>query len=61
MNRNTSEEIKNYSVLKSRLESMYEHIAKGIKIRSRCQLHGGDEKSTNFFLYLEKQSLQKVL
>ena len=33
---------------------MYEEKAKGIKMRSRCNWYEHGEKSTNFFLNLEK-------
>ena len=51
---NTLEDIENHNVLKNRLENIYKHITKGIKIRSRCQWYEDGEKFTKFFLNLEK-------
>ena len=39
---------------KNRLEEVYDDIAEGIKIRSKCQRYELGEKSTKFFLNLEK-------
>ena len=38
------------------LESIYDHIAEGIRIRSKCDWYEHGEKSTKFFLNLEKKS-----
>ena len=43
-----------YKVCKQQLDAMYEEKAKGIKMRSRCNWYEHGEKSTNFFLNLEK-------
>ena len=37
--------LKKYNVLKNPLENIYEYIAKGIKIRSRCPWYEDGEKS----------------
>ena len=37
------------------LESIYDHIAEGIRIRSKCDWYEHGEKSTKFFLNLEKK------
>ena len=37
------------------LESIYDHIAEGIRIRSKCDWYEHGEKSTKFFLDLEKK------
>ena len=38
------------------LESIYDHITEGIRIRSKCDWYEHGEKSTKFFLNLEKKS-----
>ena len=43
-----------YQVCKQQLDEIYEKKAKGIKIRSKCNWYEHGEKSTNFFLNLEK-------
>ena len=45
-----------YQVCKQQLDEIYEKKAKGIKIRSKCNWYEHGEKSTNFFLNLEKIS-----
>ena len=37
------------------LDEIYDHIAEGIRIRSKCDWYEHGEKSTKFFLNLEKQ------
>ena len=39
---------------KNQLEVIYDDIAEGIKVRSKCQWYENGEKSTMFFLNLEK-------
>ena len=39
---------------KNQLEVIYDDIAEGIKVRSKCQWYEKGEKSTAFFLNLEK-------
>ena len=39
---------------KNQLEVIYDDIAEGIKVRSKCQWYENGEKSTTFFLNLEK-------
>ena len=34
---------------------MYDHIAEGIRIRSKCDWYESGEKSTKFFLNLEEK------
>ena len=52
----TSEENRKlYSHYKNELETIYDHIADGIRIRSKCEWYEHGEKSKNFFLYLEKE------
>ena len=43
-----------YKVCKQQLDAIYEEKAKGIKIRSKCNWYELGEKSTKFFLNLEK-------
>ena len=58
----TSEENRKlYSDYKNELETIYDPIADGIRIRSKCKWYEHGEKSTKFFLDLEKkQSLNKT-
>ena len=44
-----------YNSIKNELDAIYDHIAKGIRIRSKCEWYEHGEKSTNIFLNLEKQ------
>ena len=37
------------------LDSIYDHIAQGIRIRSKCDWYENGEKSTEFFSNLEKK------
>ena len=43
-----------YDKCKRDLEEIYDNIAEGIRIRSRCQWYEEGEKSSKFFLNLEK-------
>ena len=54
----TSEENRKlYNNYKNELETIYDHIADGIKIRSKCEWYEHGEKSTKFFLNLEKKQV----
>ena len=44
-----------YSHYRNELETIYDHIAEGIRIRSKCELYEHGEKSTKFFLNHEKR------
>ena len=44
-----------YKSAKNELDEIYDHIVEGIRIRSKCDCYEHGEKSTNFFLNLEKQ------
>ena len=44
-----------YDSVKNELDEMYDHIAEGIRIRSKCDWYEYGEKLTNFFWNLEKQ------
>ena len=48
------EENSNYLECKNRLDEIYENIANGIKIRSKCNWYEYGKKSSKFFLNLEK-------
>ena len=41
--------------VKKNLELIYERIVEGVKIRSKCHWYEEGEKSTKFFLNLEKK------
>ena len=38
-----------YNSIKDELEAIYDHIAEGIRIRSKCDWYGHGKKSKNFF------------
>ena len=44
-----------YDSVKNELYEMYDHIAEGIRIRSKCNWYEHGEKSRKFFLNLDKQ------
>ena len=44
-----------YDSVKNELDEIYDHIAEGIRIRSKCDWYEHGKKSTKFFLNLEKQ------
>ena len=44
-----------YNAIKNELDPIYDHITEGIRIRSKCEWYEHSEKSTKFFLNLEKQ------
>ena len=48
------EQIQKNSV-KNELDKIYDHIAEGTRIRSKCDWYEHGKKSTKFFLNLEKQ------
>ena len=43
-----------YNIFITKLEQIYDDIAEGIKVRTKTQWYEGGEKSSNFFLNLEK-------
>ena len=56
----TSEENRKlYNHYKNELEAIYDHIADGIRIRRKCEWYEHGEKSTKFFLNLEKSEASK--
>ena len=44
-----------YDSVKNELDEIYDHIAEGIRIRSKCDWYEHGKKSTKLFLKLEKQ------
>ena len=48
-NLNTEDNIQSYNVYKKELDSMYDHITEGIRIRSKCDWYKHGKKSTKFF------------
>ena len=53
-NLESSENLRKYESLKNNLELIYNHIAEGVRLRSKCEWYEQGEKSTKFFLNLEK-------
>ena len=47
--------LEDYNKCKNALDILYDNITAGIKIRSRCSWYKHGEKSSKFFLNLEKQ------
>ena len=43
-----------YNCIKNELEAIYDHIAEGIRIRSKCDWYEHGEKSTKFFFEFRK-------
>ena len=54
-NLNTEDNIQSYNIYKKELDSVYDHITEGIRIRSKCDWCEHDEQSTKFCLNLEKK------
>ena len=52
---NNYDKLQKYSKIKSELEEIYEKFVEGAKVRSRCTWYEEGEKSTKFFLNLEKK------
>ena len=48
-NLNTEDNIQSYDVYKKGLDSIYDHITEGIRIRSKCDWYEHGKKSTKFF------------
>ena len=55
-NLNSEANFNEYTKCKNDLQRIYERIAEGVKIRSKCQWYQEGEKSTKFFLNLEKKT-----
>ena len=56
-NLNSEAKFNEYTKRKKDLELIYERIAEGVRIRSKCQLYEEGEKSTKFFLNLKKKAI----
>ena len=54
-NIHVEENLKLFNEARNELESIYEFIAEGIKIQSKCSWYEHGEKSTKYFLNLEKK------
>ena len=58
----TSEENKKlYNHYRNELETIYDHITDSIRIKSKCEWYEHGEKSTKFFLNLEKKTRRSKL
>ena len=44
----------NYDSVKNKLDEIYDHIAEGIRIRSKCDWYEHGEKSTKIFFEFRK-------
>ena len=51
--------IEEYHKCKADLDEIYDNIAEGVKIRSKYQWYEENEKSTKYFLNLEKKQAEK--
>ena len=51
--------IEEYHKCKADLDEIYDNIAEGVKVRSRCQWYEENEKSTKYILDLEKKQAEK--
>ena len=52
---NNYDKLQEYNKIKSELEEIYEKFAEGAKVKSKYTWYQEGEKSTNFFLNLEKK------
>ena len=60
-NLNSEANVNEYAKCKNELELIYERIAEGVKIRSKCQWYEEGENSTKVFLNLDKKQSVKAL
>ena len=58
-NLNSEANFNEYTKYKKDIELIYERIAEGVKIRSKCQWYEEGEKSTKFFLISKKNDTLK--
>ena len=59
-NLTSKENRKLYNHYKNELETIYDDIAEGIKIRRKCEWYEHGEKSTKFFSNLQKSGASKA-
>ena len=59
-NLTSKENRKLYHHYKNEIESIYDYIADGIKMKSKCEWYEHGEKSTKLFLNLEKSEVFKT-
>ena len=52
----SEEKFDEYEKTKNKLEKIYDNVAEGVKIRSKCSWYQYGEKSTKFFYGLEKRN-----
>ena len=57
-NLNSEANFNEYTKCKKDLELNYERITEGVRIRSKCQSYEDGEKSTKFFLNIEKKMIR---
>ena len=53
--------IEEYHKRKADLDEIYDNTAEGVKIRSKCQWYKESEKSTKYFINLEKKHVEKTI
>ena len=53
--------IEKYYKCKPDLDKIYGNIAEGVKIRRKCQWYEKNEKSTKYFLNIEKKHAEKSI
>ena len=56
-NLNTEDNIQSYDIYRKELDSIYDHVAEGIRIRSKCDRYEHGEKSTNVVIKIRFVSL----
>ena len=59
-NLNTEDNIQSHNIYKKELDSIYDHITEGIRIRSKCDWYKHGKKSTKFFWILERIAVIKI-
>ena len=52
--------IEEYHKCKADLDEIYDNIAEGVKIRSKCQWYEENEKLIKYFLNLEKKHAENL-
>ena len=59
-NLKSSNNLRKYESLKKDIELIYDPIAEGIRMRSKCDWYEPGEKSTKIFFNLVKQSQNRI-